>query len=90
MLDDVEIDDDIDKLISDSDTEYIAEEGIIPGTSTQDTSLTTPEANLHVVPNDNQSNKKKKKRTIIKVDQKTKSYQARRVTPRTRNTTQST
>ena len=47
-----------------SDTEFIAEEEITQAASTQDTSLTTPEANLHVVPSDNQS--KRKKRTSKK------------------------
>ena len=52
--------DDIDKLMNDSDTEFIAEEEITQAASTQDTSLTTPEANLHVVPSDNQSKRKEK------------------------------
>ena len=52
--------DDIDNLMNDSDTEFIAEEEITQAASTQDTSLTTPEANLHVVPSDNQSKKKEK------------------------------
>ena len=43
-----------------SDTDFIAEEEITQAASTQDTSLTTPEANLHVVPSDNQSKKKEK------------------------------
>ena len=62
LLDDVESDDknDIDNLMNDSDTEFIAEEEITQVASTQDTSLTTPEANLHVVPSDNQSKKKEK------------------------------
>ena len=61
-LDDVERadKDDIDNLLNDSDTEFIAEEEIKQAASTQDTSLTTPEANLHVVPSDNQSKKKEK------------------------------
>ena len=46
--------------MNDSDTEFIAEEEIIWAASTQDTSWTTPEANLHVVPSDNQSKKKEK------------------------------
>ena len=60
LLDDVESadEDDIDNLMNDSDTEFIAEEEITQAASTQDTSLTTPEANLHVVPSDNQSKKK--------------------------------
>ena len=52
--------DNIDTLMNDSDTEFIAEEEITQAASTQDTSLTTPEANLHVVPSDNQSKKKEK------------------------------
>ena len=77
--------------MNDSDTEFIAEEKITQTTSTEDTSLTTPEANnLFVVPSDNQSKKKEKnKKRIMEVDQKSKSYQARRVSPRARNTTQS-
>ena len=43
-----------------SDSEFIAEEEITQAASTQDTSLTTPEANLHVVLSDNQSKKKEK------------------------------
>ena len=43
-----------------SDTDFIAEEEITQAASTQDTSLTTPEANLHVVPSDNQSKRKEK------------------------------
>ena len=47
--------------MNDSDTEFIAEEKITQTTSTEDTSLTTPEANnLFVVPSDNQSKKKEK------------------------------
>ena len=62
LLDDVESDDknNIDNLMNDSDTEFIAEEEIAQVASTQDTSLTTPEANLHVVPSDNQSKKREK------------------------------
>ena len=52
--------DDIGNLLNDSDTEFIAEEEIKQAATTQDTSLTTPEANLHVVPSDNQSKKKEK------------------------------
>ena len=48
--------------MNDSDTEFIAEEEITQAASTQDTSLTTPEANLHVVPSDNQLKKKEKKK----------------------------
>ena len=62
LLDDVKSadEDDIDYLMNDSDTELIAEEEITQAAITQDTSLTTPEANLHVVPSDNQSKKKEK------------------------------
>ena len=55
-------DDDIDNLMNDPDTELIAEEEITQAASTQDTFLTTPEANLHVVPSDNQSKKKKRRK----------------------------
>ena len=48
--------------MNDSDTEFIAEEQVTQAASTQDTSLTTSEANLHVVPSDNQSKKKEKNR----------------------------
>ena len=60
LLDDAERadEDDIGNLMNDSDTEFIAEEEITQAASTQDTSLTTSEANLHVVPSDNQSEKK--------------------------------
>ena len=40
---------DIDNLMNDSDTEYIAEEEIQPVQDTQDTSIIIPEANTHVV-----------------------------------------
>ena len=43
-----------------SQTEFIAEEEITQAASTQNTFLTTPEANLHVVPSDNQSKNKEK------------------------------
>ena len=43
----------IDSLMNDSDTEFIAVEEIIQAASTEDTSLTTTEANLHVVPSEN-------------------------------------
>ena len=62
LLDDVDSADenDIDNLINDSDTEFIAEEEITQAARTQDTSLATPDANLQVVPSDNQSKKKEK------------------------------
>ena len=93
LLDDVESadEDDIDNLMNDSDTELISEEGITQAATTQGTSLTTPEANLHVVPSENQSKKKEKKRKgrIMEVDQKSKSFQARKMSTCARNTTQS-
>ena len=46
--------------MNDSDSEFRAEEEITKASSTQDTSLTTPEANLHVVPSHNQSKKGEK------------------------------
>ena len=83
--------DDIDNIMNDSDTEFIAEEEITQAASTQDTSLTTPEGNLYVVPSDNQSTKKEQQKKIrtMEVDQKSKSYQARRVSPGARNSAQS-
>ena len=61
-LDDVESadEDDIDNLMNDSDTEFIVEEEITQVTSTSETSLTTPEANLPIVPSGNHSKKKEK------------------------------
>ena len=44
----------------DSDTESIDEREIIQAATTQDTSLTTPETNLHLVPSNSQSKKKEK------------------------------
>ena len=74
--------------MNDSDTEFKAEKEITQAASTQDNSMTIPEDNLHVVPSENQLKKKEKnkKKRIIKVDQKSKSHQARRVSPRARNT----
>ena len=46
--------------MNDSDTEFIPEQEITQAASTEDTSLTTPGANLHEVPSDNQSKKKEK------------------------------
>ena len=76
--------------MNDSETEIIAEEEITQGASTQHTSVTAPEANLHILPSDDQSKKKEnnKKRRITEVDQKSKSYQARTMSPCARNTTQ--
>ena len=52
--------DDIDNLMNDFDTEFIAQEEITQAANTQDTFLTTAEANLDVIPSDNQSKKKEK------------------------------
>ena len=62
LLYDVEsaLKDDIDNLVNGSDNEFIAEEEITQVASTQDSSLTTTEANLHVVPSDNQPKKKRR------------------------------
>ena len=61
--------------MNDSDTKFIAEEEITQATSTQDSSLTRPGANLHVALSDNQPKKKgnNKKRLIIEMNQKSKS-----------------
>ena len=62
LLDDLESadEDDIVSLMNNSDTEFIAEEESTQATRTQDSSVTTPEANLHIVPRENQSKKKEK------------------------------
>ena len=62
LLDDVESadKDDIDNLINDSDTDFIAEEEVIQAANTKDTPLTRPDASLYVVPTDNQLKKKEK------------------------------
>ena len=62
LLDGVESadEDDIFNLMNDSDTQFIAEEEITQAASTQNTSLTAPEANYPVVPSDNQSKEKEK------------------------------
>ena len=51
LLDDVESaeEDEIDNLMNDCDTEFITEEKITQAASTKDTSLTTPEAKLHII-----------------------------------------
>ena len=46
--------------MNDSDTEFIAEDKIAQAASTQDTSLTTPEAILHIIPSENHWKKKRK------------------------------
>ena len=45
--------------MNDSDTQFIAKEKITQAASAKDTSLTTPDANLHAAPSDNQSKTKK-------------------------------
>ena len=42
-------------LINDSNTEFIADEEILPVNNTLDTSLTTPKANIHMVRDDEES-----------------------------------
>ena len=51
----------IDNLINGSDRKLIADEEILPSNRTPDTSLTTPEANIHVV-RDNENQKSQIKR----------------------------
>ena len=60
LLDDAESadKDDIDNLMHDSNTEIITKEEITQAANTQDTSLTTSEANLLLVLSDNQSKTK--------------------------------
>ena len=60
LLDDVESPDEdyIDNLMNDSDTEFITE--ITQAGILQNISLTTSEANLNIVPSDNQWKKKEK------------------------------
>ena len=70
-------------------TRHLAEEEITQAASIQDTFLTTPAANLHVVQSDNKPKKKEKETRILEVDQEIKSYLARRLSHRARNTTKS-
>ena len=72
--------------MNDSDTEIIVEDKIILVASTQYTSSTIPEANLHVVPSDKKlkKNEKNKKEELWKWTKK-----ARRVSHSARNTSQS-
>ena len=51
----------IDNLINDSDTEFIADEKILPANNTLETSLATLEANIHVI-RDNEESKSQIKR----------------------------
>ena len=61
-LDDAESadEDDMHNVMNDFDTEFIAEKEITQAAKTLDASLTTPEANLYIVPSNNQSKKKEK------------------------------
>ena len=59
--DDSDNEEEIENLINNSDTESIANEEILPANNMLDTSLTTPEANIHVV-RDNEESKKPDKR----------------------------
>ena len=53
----------IDNLINNSDTEFIADEEILPANNTLNTSLTAPVGNIHVV-RDNEESKKPDKKKI--------------------------
>ena len=59
---DSENEEEIDNLINDSDTEFIADEEILPANNSLDTSLTTLEANIHVVRDNEESKKPDKKK----------------------------
>ena len=63
-MDNVERDnkEEIDNLINDSDRELITDEEILSANITLDTSLTTPEANIHVVRDNEESKKPDKKK----------------------------
>ena len=65
LLDNVDSDNEEEKdnLINDSETEFIADEEILPANNTLDTSLTTPEANIQVVRDNEESKKPHKKRS---------------------------
>ena len=54
--------DEIDNLINDSDTEFIADGKILPANNTLGTSLITSEANIHVVGDNEESKKPDKKK----------------------------
>ena len=83
LLDDAESadEDDIDNLMNDSNTEFITGEEITQAASTQDTFLTTPEANHHMTISQRWKKRAKKKDYG--------SYKARRVSLRVKNTFQS-
>ena len=69
--------------MNDSDTEFIADEEILPGNNIVDTSLTTPEANIHVVRDNEESKKsdKKKDEQPWKWTKKTKKAEANKQEP---------
>ena len=56
--DDSDNEDEIDNLINDSDRDFIADEETLPA----NTSMTTPEANIHVVRDNGESKKPDKKK----------------------------
>ena len=64
LLDNVDSDkeEETENLINDSDTEFIADEEILPVNNTLDTSLTTPKANIHMVRDDEESKDPDKKK----------------------------
>ena len=64
LLDNIDNDneEEIDNLINDSDSEFIADEEILPANNTLDTLLTTLEANIHVVKDNEESKKPDKKK----------------------------
>ena len=64
LLDNVDSDneEETENLINDSDTEFIADEEILPVNHTLDTSLTTPKANIHMVRDDEESKDPDKKK----------------------------
>ena len=64
LLDNVDIDneEETENLINGSDTEFIADEEILPVNNTLDTSLTTPKANIRMVRDDEESKDPDKKK----------------------------
>ena len=75
---DSDLEDDIDDVLGDSDTEFIAEEPIQVASDNDVHDVLTAEANVHVVPEeevDTQKNKLKAKLLQFKKSRKKKSYQ---------------
>ena len=64
LLDNVDsdIEEETENLINDSDTEFIADEEILPVNNTLDTSLTTPKANIRMVRENEESKDPDKKK----------------------------